>query len=155
MTRETIETYTGWTNRETWAVSLHLNNDEGLYYDTARILEEAFLEDIDGSTREGWISGVSSAVDSLSEWVEEILSFNYWEEQGVPMPRGIQLMKEDIGSLYRVNWREIVEAELEEEIQACKEGKYLDEEEADVHCEECDNGTDTPCEACLAKEAGE
>ena len=130
MTRETIETYNGWTNRETWAVSLHLNNDEGLYYDTARILEASFLEDVDGSTREGWISGVSSAVESLSEWVEEILSFDYWEEQGVPMPRGIQLMKSDVGSLWRVNWREIVEAELEEEIQATKEGKYLDEEEA-------------------------
>jgi hypothetical protein len=129
MTRETIETYNGWTNRETWAVSLHLNNDEGLYYDTARILEEAFLEDLDRDTREGWISGVSSAVESLSEWVEEILSFDYWEENG-GMPRGIQLMKEDVGSLWRVNWREIVEAELEEEIQATKEGKYLDEEEA-------------------------
>jgi hypothetical protein len=126
MTRETIETYNGWTNRETWAVSLHLNNDEGLYYDLARILEEAFLEDLDRETREGWISGVSSAVDSLSEWVEEILSFSYWEENG-GMPRGIQLMKEDVGSLWRVNWREIVEAELEEEIQATKEGKYLEE----------------------------
>jgi hypothetical protein len=150
MTHETIETYNCWTNRETWAVSLHLNNDEGLYYETARILEEAFLEDLDRETREGWISGVSSAVDSLSEWVEEILSFSYWEEQG-GMPRGIQLMKEDTGSLWRVNWREIVEGELEEEIQACKEGKYLDEE----HCEKCDNGTDTPCAPCLAKEAGE
>ena len=129
MTPQTIETYNGWTNRETWAVSLHLNNDEGLYYDLARILEEAFLEDVDGSTREGWISGVSSAEDSLSEWVEEILSFGYWEDLG-GMPRGIQLMKEDVGSLWRVNWREIVEAELEEEIQACKEGKYLDEEGA-------------------------
>jgi hypothetical protein len=152
---ETIETYNGWTNRETWAVSLHLNNDEGLYYDLARILEEAFLEDVDGSTREGWIRGVMSAVDSLSEWVEEILSFNYWEENGTTMPHGIHLMKDDVGSLWRVNWREIVEAELEEEIQACKEGKYLDEEEAGEHCEECDNGTDTPCEACSTKEAGE
>ena len=128
MTHETIETYNGWTNRETWAVSLHLNNDEGLYDETARILEKAFLEDVDGSTREGWIRGVMSAVDSLSEWVEEILSFSYWEEQGVPMPRGLQLMKDDVGSLYRVNWREIVEGELEEEIQATKEGKYLEEE---------------------------
>jgi hypothetical protein len=153
MTHETIETYNGWTNRETWAVSLHLNNDEGLYYDTARILEASFLEDVDGSTREGWISGVSSAVESLSEWVEEILSFGYWEEQGGTMPRGIQLMKDDVGSLWRVNWREIVEAELEEEIQATKEGKYLDE--GDTYCEECDNGTDKPCAPCLAKEAGE
>jgi hypothetical protein len=39
-------------------------------------------------------------------------------------------MKDDVGSLWRVNWREIVEAELEEEIQAFKEGKYRDEEEA-------------------------
>jgi hypothetical protein len=130
MTHETIETYNGWTNRETWAVSLHLNNDEGLYDETARILEASFLEDVDKSTREGWIRGVMSAVDSLSEWVEEILSFSYWEEQGAPMPRGLQLMKDDVGSLYRVNWREIVEGELEEEIQATKEGKYLDEEEA-------------------------
>jgi hypothetical protein len=150
MTRETIETYNGWTNRETWAVSLHLNNDEGLYYDLARILEASFLEDVDRSTREGWIRGVSSAVESLSEWVEEILSFGYWEDQG-GMPRGIQLMKDDVGSLWRVNWREIVEGELEEEIQATKEGKYLDEE----HCEECDNGTDTPCKECLDKETGE
>jgi hypothetical protein len=95
----------------------------------ARILEASFLEDLDGSTPDGWTQGVRSAEDSLSEWVEEILSFTYWEENGA-MPHGIQLMKDDVGSLWRVNWREIVEAELEEEIQAFKEGKYRDEEEA-------------------------
>jgi hypothetical protein len=25
----TDETYEGWTNRETWAVALHINNDQG------------------------------------------------------------------------------------------------------------------------------
>ena len=25
------EEYNGWTNRETWATALHINNDQGLY----------------------------------------------------------------------------------------------------------------------------
>lgn len=86
------EEYNGWTNRETWACHLHLSNDQGMY------------ESCREATRE-----------SLEEYVCELLDPAYWRDSfGESMPREIELMKDDIGSLWRVNWDEIVEA-LEEE----------------------------------------
>jgi hypothetical protein len=64
----------------------------------------------------------------LKEWVEDLLSFGYWEDMG-GMPKGIQSMLTDIGSLYRVNFREIAENWLEDEIQGFKDGKYKEEAE--------------------------
>jgi hypothetical protein len=38
--KEAADIYQGWTNRETWAVSLHLNNDKAAY-DTCRAFAKA------------------------------------------------------------------------------------------------------------------
>jgi hypothetical protein len=86
--QDTISTtYNGWANRETWLVSLWLNNDSGLY----EILGEA-------------ISGDESKFDR-SEWLKsEILEEMY----DIPLENSlwIDLLST---SLARVNWIEIVE----------------------------------------------
>ena len=98
MTRQTCkhcgrkdDSYNGWTNRETWACHLHLTNDEG-WYDMARgIVADA------GGTRDGY-----AAANALADWFDEIGGYT-------PTP-GIRMMLDDIGSLWRVNWREVANA---------------------------------------------
>jgi hypothetical protein len=87
----TDEEYEGWSNRETWATNLWLSNDEGLYGEVDGIMEEA--EDD------------AEAEKKLKEYVEELRDM--MEECG---GEGLKSMFEDIGSLWRVDWREIAEA---------------------------------------------
>lgn len=76
--------YNGWTNRETWAVHLYITNDEGLYHllsnQTAHDLKEFF----------------------------EIEQENMIE--GHDQTREMRMVLTDIGSLWRVNWREVEKA---------------------------------------------
>jgi hypothetical protein len=85
--------YNGWTNRETWATALHIDNDEGLL---APILEVAQLHD-----------NLTDLAGEIEAFISEVLDFD-----NVSTNRNAYLMLTDIGSLYRVNWREIAEGYL-------------------------------------------
>ncbi len=82
--------YNGWTNRETWATALHIDNDEGLL---APILEVAQLHD-----------NLYDLADEIRDFIEEVLDFD-----NVSTNRNAFSMLTDIGSLYRVNWQEIAQ----------------------------------------------
>ena len=88
------EEYNGWTNRETWAVALWLNNDGGLY-DMSQDYAKSALEE----------HPESGAVYCLEESLENLFdeAFSDLDEM---TQTGLTMMR-DIGSLYRVNWREI------------------------------------------------
>lgn len=89
------DTYEGWTNRETWATSLHLNNDQGLYEQARSIV-------------------ASGGPWALRDFVEETLDL--WDclvEYGT-IPRWVLIMAADIGSLWRVNWPEVAEGLTDE-----------------------------------------
>jgi hypothetical protein len=73
------DTYNGWTNRETWACNLWLNNDESMYQ---------FVYTEVGSSQE------------LQEWVEGLDDLKSESEI-------LRTMFNDIGSMWRVNWNEI------------------------------------------------
>jgi len=91
------EEYNGWTNRETWATALHLNNDQGLY------------ETVRDWAVSNWEEQESEAVTVLSESIEDFVTElveSDWD--------GVKFMRSDIGSLYRVNWREIAESFISE-----------------------------------------
>lgn len=95
--------FQGWTNRETWATALHIDNDQGLLeiaLDYARTERKEHQEDGTDAvyylaeTLEGWFDDISGDFTELS-----LNAYN---------------MLRDIGSLYRVNWRELAEHYLDQ-----------------------------------------
>ncbi len=92
------ETHEGYVNRETWALSLWLNNDEGLYNmarETARI---------------GSPERADERIKSLAESL--FTRSGYENEFGSPWPTALADAAEDIGSLWRVDYAEVAEGFL-------------------------------------------
>jgi len=80
-------TYNGWTNRETWLVSLWLNNDPGSY----EMLAEALAR--------------SESDFKKAEWLKSEI-----EEEMYDLPLGASLWSDLLGtSLASVNWLEVIE----------------------------------------------
>lgn len=62
---ENDTTYNGWKNRETWALNLWFNNDEGLYLEM-----RGFIKDLkeQGATKE---TAIIALEDYFEAWVDE------------------------------------------------------------------------------------
>lgn len=97
-----IEQYQGWANRETWALTLHINNDQGLYEEFRDLARD-----------EAWSSGYDRD-KAIRERVTELLDIDYWTEEGADYPPAIAMMAREIGSLWRVDWAEVTAALLED-----------------------------------------
>jgi hypothetical protein len=106
------EEFNGWTNRETWAMNLWLENDEGIYNEMNGLVRE----EVEGHD-EGEVINPYYLGERLQEWVEAL--FDY---ENVIHNRDLFLMLTDVGSLYRVNWREIAgyRLDLEEASELAK-----------------------------------
>ena len=92
MTNE--QEHQGWTNRETWAASLWINNDQGM--------QEMGIE----------YAGQDEYGDALKDWFDEL-----WAEvldNPAETSRELRSMFGDIGSLWRVNWKEVRDGLLED-----------------------------------------
>jgi hypothetical protein len=100
------ETYLGWTNRETWALMLWINNDEGL--------RDMAHEYIAGYTREARLENLTHETSkALREWTESMFTRSgYVETFGDAWPDSLADIAEDIGSLYRINYYECAESIL-------------------------------------------
>lgn len=95
--RYPVELYNGWTNRETWATYLWLTNEEYLYKQAIAIVRHPF-------------SGNQIMEDQVSEVFELLFDFDN-------ITRELYSMREDIGSLWRVDWRAIVLHLIEDAVQ--------------------------------------
>jgi hypothetical protein len=91
------EEFQGWSNRETWAVALYLDNDQGFYDDVQGLTREA----IDNNPLN---EASYRLADSLEDLVNELFEFD-----NVSTNKELFIMMADIGSLYRVDWREIAQ----------------------------------------------
>jgi hypothetical protein len=100
--------YNGWTNRETWAVALHINNDQGLYNQVREMANEYTTQRENASiANESWL--FAQYCDQIENFIDDLFD-EQWES--------LKAMRNDIGSLYRVNWREIAESFVEEKVSA-------------------------------------
>jgi hypothetical protein len=84
--------YNGWTNRETWATMLHIDNDEGL-----------LLPLLDVTQNHENVRDLATEIEAFI--TEDVLNFD-----NVSTNKNAFIMLTDIGSLYRVNWQEIAES---------------------------------------------
>ena len=96
--------YNGWTNRETWATALHINNDQALY----EIAQGYTREELEGHDKDEVINPYYLG-EVLRSWIEDdLLTFENMDNGA------LFSMLTDIGSLYRVNWSEIADSFLSE-----------------------------------------
>ena len=110
--------YNGWSNRETWAVSLHIDNDEGMY----REVRERALE----IGKEGNGDGVdfTQEVSTFAEYLENLCDEcwdNLVESESASHRKALGMMFHDIGSTWRVNWREIAKHWIDTFAEGSKE----------------------------------
>ena len=90
------ETYNGWTNRETWAFMLHVQNDEGLSDDATGVVYDA-------------VADPTCRADALKDWAESLFTRSgYADEYGDTWPDSLADIAAEIGSLWRINWSECV-----------------------------------------------
>jgi len=115
------ERYNGWANRETWAVALHINNDQGWQesvLETVRNTVDGITQDppawLDPTTETTDVFYANRAGDAIRDNVEETLYAltDAIIESGDARDRGRALdtyrgIVTDIGSLWRVDWREL------------------------------------------------
>ena len=97
----TDDEYNGWTNRETWAVRLHWDNNQDDY---DFIMSEAKKHIERGEP-------VYRFADFLKEIAEDIQDTVINEKSATHEAR---LFIQDVGSLWRVNWLEIAERYYDE-----------------------------------------
>lgn len=100
------QTYSGWTNRETWALMLWINNDEGLL--------ESLHDHIAGCTRDVRMESLTyETAIAMQDFTESLFTRSgYEEEYGGEWPWRIADIAQDIGSLYRINYYECAESIL-------------------------------------------
>jgi len=91
-----MEEYQGWANRETWAVALWWDNNQGD--------QEYFAEQADEYRKKG--KPVYEFADFLKETAEDIQESVFEGESN----DDAKSMMKDVGSLWRVDWNEIAQS---------------------------------------------
>lgn len=87
--------YAGWKNRETWAAGLWIGNEENLYNDVMNLIKEH--------------NTIYNKADALKQYMED-----YCANAIITDDKHVLYECQDIGSLWRVDWVEVVTSLLGE-----------------------------------------
>jgi hypothetical protein len=98
-----MESFNGWANRETWALALHIYNDEGWAEYAAGLVSRDCGCD---------------AAEILRESVEDFLTPDGAVWEGGPMSVEASRIACEVGSLWRVDWAAVVESLRDVEVDA-------------------------------------
>lgn len=112
--------YNGWPNRETWAASLHLSNDFGLYEMVNGWAVDARREAVEEAEKDeyGFYAGGVATVerttvrllaDMLSDYADELHADIATGEDFTIATGTERMMVLEVGSLWRVDWFTLAE----------------------------------------------
>ena len=111
-----METYNGWTNRETWCLMLWINNDEGLQsyaheYVRDRVTQLQASAPVRAIFQGAAESLTYDAATALQEWTEIMFTRSGYEDQyGEQWPPDLADIAAEIGSLWRIDFRDAAES---------------------------------------------
>lgn len=112
--------YNGWTNRETWAIQLHLSNNEGDY----NAMRERAVELVN-ETDQSVASPVALMADYIKDWTEEVFDSVLTIEPGIFDDHGVSFSTQearnfvsDVGSWWRADFYEIAEHWIDEALES-------------------------------------
>lgn len=111
------ETYNGWTNRETWAVALWINNDQGAQesvFELVRELVDRHQREQDDRAEAGRYDEPISPTfvgEQVREWLDDTLDMLLDGDSAAR--ETYKNWRDDLGSLWRVDWHEIGRSFLE------------------------------------------
>ena len=98
--------YQGWRDHATWAVALHIGNDQGIYTQWTDRARELELQ-VTGGKRE---DAVRLLEDELREWFDELVDEFFGPATGEAALLMLDLMPRGDA----ICWREVAEAQFEE-----------------------------------------
>ena len=108
------ETYEGWSNRETWALNLHISNNEGDYryfVDQALELLDAEMDEEDATSDPKACSDAAwKFSEALRDWTEQV--FEMVTEIGGDYGSAsdeAKMLVADVGSHWRIDYLEIAQ----------------------------------------------
>lgn len=100
-TQSSTEDYNGWPNRETWAMSLYLNNEYNIYREFQRLLKTFESND-------------RLAADALEAWITQDIEYVLTPDRNDGSDWVRSMINDMLGGCFRIDWHELVRANREE-----------------------------------------
>lgn len=104
--------YQGWTNRATWAVALHINNDSGVHNMARSLAADAWGEATPSQYADRRTNAITILADQLKEFYEE-QSESLFTAARIQHLEWIRLLTMDLIE-DDMNWREIAGAFIDD-----------------------------------------